>query len=134
MSERKLQDSLANLERATKKLDDALQIPKERELVVEGTIQRFEMVVELAWKTLKRALEYEGLHPKTPRESLKEAFRLGWLHDEEVWLDILDQRNTTSHVYLSEELAENNYEDIKTVTPIIRQVVSFLRQRYPLPR
>jgi nucleotidyltransferase substrate binding protein (TIGR01987 family) len=134
MSERKLQDSLANLERATQKLEDALQIPKERELVVEGTIQRFEMVVELAWKTLKRALEYEGLHPKTPRESLKEAFRLGWLHDEEVWLDILDQRNTSSHVYLSEELAENNYEDIKTVTPIIRQVVSFLRQRYPLPK
>jgi nucleotidyltransferase substrate binding protein (TIGR01987 family) len=134
MSERKLQDSLANLERATKKLEDALQIPKERELVVEGTIQRFEMVVELTWKTLKRALEYEGLHPKTPRESLKEAFKLGWLHDEEVWLDMLDQRNTTSHVYLSEELAENNYEDIKTVTPIIRQVVSFLRQRYPLPK
>jgi nucleotidyltransferase substrate binding protein (TIGR01987 family) len=133
MSERKLQDSLANLERATKKLEDALQIPKERELVVEGTIQRFEMVVELTWKTLKRALEYEGLHPKTPRESLKEAFKLGWLHDEEVWLDMLDQRNTTSHVYLSEELAENNYEDIKTVTPSIRQVVSFLRQRYPLP-
>jgi len=134
MSERKLQDSLANLERATKKLEDALQIPKERELVVEGTIQRFEMVVELTWKTLKRALEYEGLHPKTPRESLKEAFKLGWLHDEEVWLDMLDQRNTTSHVYLSEELAENNYEDIKTVTPTIRQVVSFLPQRYPLPK
>lgn len=134
MSERKVQDSLANLERATKKLEDALEIPKERELVVEGTIQRFEMVVELTWKTLKRALEYEGLHLKTPRESLKEAFRLGWLHDEEVWLDILDQRNTTSHVYLSEELAENNYEDIKTVTPTIRQVVTFLRGRYPLPK
>jgi Nucleotidyltransferase substrate binding protein like len=53
MIERKLQDSLANLERATKKLESALLIPKERELVVEGTIQRFEMVVELVWKTLK---------------------------------------------------------------------------------
>ena len=133
MSERQVQDSLANLERATKKLEDALQIPKDRELVVEGTIQRFEMVVELTWKTLKRALEYEGLHPKTPRDSLKEAFKLGWLHDEDVWLDILDQRNTTSHVYLSEELAENNYEDIKRVAPVIRQVVSLLRSRYPLP-
>jgi nucleotidyltransferase substrate binding protein (TIGR01987 family) len=133
MSERQVQDSLANLERATKKLEDALQIPKDRELVVEGTIQRFEMVVELTWKTLKRALEYEGLHPKTPRDSLKEAFKLGWLHDEDVWLDILDQRNTTSHVYLSEELAENNYEDIKRVAPVICQVVSLLRSRYPLP-
>ena len=133
MSERKLQDSLTNLERATKKLEDALKIPKERELVVEGTIQRFEMVVELAWKTLKRALEYEGLRPKTPRESLKEAFKLGWLHDEDVWLDILDQRNTTSHVYLSEELAENNYDDITKVAPVIRHLVDFLRSRYPVP-
>lgn len=132
MSGRKLQDSLANLERATTKLEEALLIPKERELVVEGTIQRFEMVVELTWKTLKRALEYEGLHPKTPRESLKEAYRIGWLHDEDVWLDILDQRNTTSHVYLSEELAENNYEDIKKVAPLIRQIVNLLRGRYPL--
>lgn len=134
MTERKLQDSLANLERATKKLESALLIPKERELVVEGTIQRFEMVVELVWKTLKRALEYEGLHPKTPRESLKAAFQIGWLHDEDVWLDILDQRNTTSHVYLSEEPAENNYEDIRKVTPVIRQVVDFLNGRYPNPR
>jgi nucleotidyltransferase substrate binding protein (TIGR01987 family) len=134
MSERQVQDSLANLERATRKLEDALRIPKERELVVEGTIQRFEVVVELTWKTLKRALEFEGLHPKTPRESLKEAFRLGWLHDEDIWLNILDQRNTTSHVYLSEELVENNYDDIRKVTPVIRQVVDFLRSRYPLPR
>jgi nucleotidyltransferase substrate binding protein (TIGR01987 family) len=134
MSERKLQDSLMNLGRAIQKLEDALKIPKERELVVEGTIQRFEVVVELTWKTLKRALEYEGLHHvKSPRESLKEAFKLGWLHDEDVWLDILDQRNTTSHVYLSEELAENNYDDIKTITPVIRQVVDFLRSRYPIP-
>lgn len=133
MSERKLQDSLTNLERALAKLEDAVKIPKERELVVEGTIQRFEMVVELTWKTLKRALEYEGLHPKTPRESLKEAFKVGWLHDEDVWLDILDQRNTTSHVYLSEELAENNYDDIKKVAPVIREVVDFLRSRYPVP-
>jgi nucleotidyltransferase substrate binding protein (TIGR01987 family) len=129
-----VQDSLANLERASKKLEDALRIPKDRELIVEGTIHRFEMVVELTWKTLKRALEYEGVHPRTPRDSLKEAFKLGWLHDEDVWLDILDQRNTTSHVYLSEELAENNYEDIKRVAPVIHQVVDLLRSRYPLPR
>jgi hypothetical protein len=38
---------------------------------------------------MKRALEYEGFTPKTPRESLKEAFRVGWLHDEAVWLDML---------------------------------------------
>ena len=130
MSIRKLKDSLNNLGRATIKLEDALKIPKNRELVVEGTIQRFEFVIELMWKTLKRALEYEGIHPKTPRESLKESFRIGWLTDEDIWLSMLDQRNTTSHVYLHEELAENNYDDIKKVTPVLRSTLNFLQNRY----
>ena len=78
------------------------------------------------WKTLKRALEYEGFSPKTPRESLKEAFCVGWLHEEDVWLDMLDQRNTTSHVYLAEE----NYNDIVKVTPILRSTLDFLTARY----
>lgn len=44
---RKLLDSLGNFRKAVDKLEHALQIPKDRELVVEGTIQRFETVVEL---------------------------------------------------------------------------------------
>lgn len=131
MSDRKLNDTLGNLERAMTKLEDALMIPKDRELVVEGTIQRFEFVIELTWKALKRALDYEGIHTSTPRESLREAFKVGWLEQEEVWLDMLDQRNTTSHVYLHNELAEENYEDIKLVVPELRRVVDLLRQRYP---
>jgi len=67
MSARKLLDSLSNLEKAVSNLERALTIPRDRELVVEGTIHRFEMTIELIWKTLKRALEHEGIHPKTPR-------------------------------------------------------------------
>lgn len=133
MTDRKLQDSLANLEKALAKLEDALNIPKDRELVVEGTIQRFEYVIELMWKTLKRALEFEGIHPKTPRESVKEAFKIGWLNDENEWHDMLDSRNTTSHNYLDEELAEDNYDDIAHVTPLLRETYDFLRSRYPSP-
>ncbi|MBW4977754.1 HI0074 family nucleotidyltransferase substrate-binding subunit [Marinobacter adhaerens] len=131
MSDRKLQDSLGNLEKAMAKLESALQIPRNRELVVEGTIQRFEYVIELMWKTLKRALEFEGVYPKTPRESVKEAFKIGWLDDEDEWLDMLDSRNTTSHNYLDEEFAEDNYDDIVHVGPLLRKTVDFLRARYP---
>jgi nucleotidyltransferase substrate binding protein (TIGR01987 family) len=131
MSERKLQDSLDNLERALTNLERAVQIPRDRELVAEGTIHRFEMTIELFWKTLKRAIRFEGTKVETSRESLREAFRIGWLHDEQVWLDMLVSRNTTSHEYLDEELAENNYDDIKKVTPNIRQAFDGLRARYP---
>jgi len=37
---------------------------------IDGTIQRFEFVIELYWKTLKRLLALEGINTYTPRESL----------------------------------------------------------------
>ncbi len=130
MSARKLEDSLGNLERAVANLERALTIPTDGELVFEGTIHRFEITIELVWKTLERALEFEGLNPKTPRDSVKEAFRIGWLHDEAVRLDMLDHRNTTSHTDLSDELAAANYRDTAMVTPIVRTTFDFLAQRY----
>ncbi len=130
MSARKLKDSLSNLNDAVINLERALTLPTSQELVFEGTIHRFEIVAELMWKTLKRALEFEGLNPKTPRDSLKEAFRVGWLHEEATWLDMLDQRNTTSHNDLASELVAKNYADIASITPIIRGTLEFLKRRY----
>ena len=132
---RKLLDSLGNLRKAVDKLNAALAIPNDRELVVEGTVQRFEVVVELLWKTLRRALKYEGvrINPDTPRETMKEGFAIGWLHNEPIWQDLLDKRNTTSHEYLDDELIENNYEDIKMLTPEIVVVLELLEHRYLQP-
>jgi nucleotidyltransferase substrate binding protein (TIGR01987 family) len=83
---RKLLDSLGNLRKSVDKLNAALAIPNDRELVVEGTIQRFEVVVELLWKTLRRALKFEGIliSPDTPRETMKEGFAIGWFHNEPI--------------------------------------------------
>jgi nucleotidyltransferase substrate binding protein (TIGR01987 family) len=129
---RKLLDSLGNLRKALDKLNSALAIPNDRELVVEGTIQRFEVVVELLWKTLQRALKFEGvrINPDTPRETMKEGFAIGWLNNESIWQDLLDKRNTTSHEYLDEEFIEGNYDDIKKVAPEIVTVVELLEKRY----
>jgi len=67
----------------------------------EGTIQRFEFTVELAWKTLKDYLEHEGqiIDPVTPRNVIKEAFAARILSDGQVWIDMLNHRNLLSHTY-----------------------------------
>jgi hypothetical protein len=75
MSDRKLLDSLNNLQSALENLERAVEIPKDRELVAEGTIHRFEITIELFWKTLRRAIRYEGARVETSRESLKEALQ-----------------------------------------------------------
>lgn len=130
MIERKIQDSLSNLEKAMTHLEEALRIPRNQELVAEGTMQRFQVVVELLWKALKRSLEFEGLCSNTPRESLREAFRIGWLDNENAWLDVLSKRHQMSHAYLDEELINDSYDSIKTATPLLRHTVDFLKSRY----
>ena len=82
------------------------------ELEKDGVIQRFEFTFELLWKTLKIFLSYEGIECKTPRGCLREAFRIDLIEDEEKFLDMLEDRNRTSHIY-NKETSEEIFERIK---------------------
>jgi len=130
MSQRKLKDSLTNLGRALDRFEEAVTTDRTSPLVAEGTIQRFEFVIELFWKTLKRALEYEGTITKTPRETLKETYAIGWINDETLWLDMLDCRNETSHLYLDPALVDAVYDRVKGYYPDMRRLFEFLKARY----
>ncbi len=90
--------SLGKFKEALNRLNEAVQL-KDSPLLVDAVIQRFEFSFELAWKTLKRVLIDEGVIVQTPREVLKEAFKLGYLEDEELWLDMLSDRNSMIHTY-----------------------------------
>ncbi len=81
-------------------------------------------------KTLKRALEVEGLICQTPRETLKIAYQSGWINTEEFWLQMLDDRNLTSHTY-EEPTAMQIYENIQAYYPELLQLAQFLRKKYP---
>lgn len=69
------------------------------ELGEDGVIQRFEFTYELLWKTLKIFLRAKGVQAQTPRDVLKEAFKLEWLENEENFLNMMEDRNKTSHIY-----------------------------------
>ena len=49
---------------------------------------------------------------RTPREAFKEAFAVGLLDEGDVWIDMLDDRNRTSHTY-EEAQARVIYEKVK---------------------
>lgn len=78
----------------------------------DGVIQRFEFTFELLWKALKMRLEEDGVLCRTPRESLQEAFRVGMVGDEDILLNMLDDRNRTSHVYSRTE-SERIFQNIR---------------------
>jgi len=99
----------------------------EDELDKDGVIQRFEFTFELLWKALKIYLEYNGIEVRTPRNSLKEAFRINLFDDEEIFLDMLADRNLTSHIY-DKETSEEIFDRIKAVyIPAIEKVLKKLR-------
>ena len=118
MSDRLL-DRLDSLARALDRLDEALAVPADAPLAIDGTIQRFEFTFELSWKALKDALAAEGVDERTPRSVLRAAYGLEWLQDEEAWLGMLDDRNLSSHVY-REEVAAEIYQRVQRRAPHLR--------------
>lgn len=84
----------------------------EDDLERDGVIQRFEFTFELLWKTIKIFLREKGIEVKTPKDSLKEGFRLGWIGEEQVFLNMLEDRNKTSHIY-EKSVADEIFSRIK---------------------
>lgn len=72
-----------------------------QQLSKEGTIQRFEVCVELAWKTLKDYMEFKNFvfAQITPNAIIKEAFSAKIIDEGEAWMSALDDRNKMSHTY-----------------------------------
>ena len=64
-------------------------------------IQRFEFTFELGWKALKEYMLDAGMQNtlQFPKQVLREAYAAELIDDERLWLDMLDARNSTSHIY-----------------------------------
>jgi nucleotidyltransferase substrate binding protein (TIGR01987 family) len=104
------QQRFDNYKRALQQLTAAVELSAQREfteLEKQGVIQGFEFVHELAWNVLKDLLEFEGIQGIVgSRGAVREAFKRGLLADGELWLDMIDKRNLTSHTY-NAELAQD---------------------------
>jgi len=86
----------------------------EDDLDRDGVIQRFEFTVELLWNTLKNTLSYNGMECRSPRDCVKMAFKVGLLPDDEIVLDMIEDRNRSSHIY-EDSVAEEIFQRIRDV-------------------
>ena len=109
----RFQERKKEFSKALERLKEALQ-EDETEIVVDGVLHRFEFTFELAWKTMKDYLEYDGVINKigSPREIIKEAFKYGLIEDGEEWIKMMLARNSLSHLY-DQETSREIYSDIK---------------------
>lgn len=92
-----------NFQRALHQLRLAIQLKEQRplsDLEQQGLIQGFEFTHELAWNVLKDYLEMEGIQGLVgSRSTAREAFKRGLVRDGEVWMDMIEKRNLSSHTY-----------------------------------
>ena len=68
----------------------------------EGVIQRFKYTYELAWKTLKDYLEYNGSLNNidiSPRNIFKEAYSAKIIKSQDDFIDMMLSSNLLSHTY-----------------------------------
>jgi len=103
-----------NFEKALVQLRSACEKDSYTDLERAGLIQTFEFTFELAWKTLKNLLYYQGFDVTTPREVIRQAFAATLLDEAqaEALLGALNKRNLLAHTY-RESLAKEAEKLIK---------------------
>ena len=118
-------DVLISFEKALSKLDEALKA-ETSELIRDAAIQRFEFSYELMWKSLKHVLKESGVICHSPKSCFKEAFSQGWIEDEELWLQMLSDRNLTTHTY-DEALAVKVYKNLPVYLAAMADILKYLK-------
>ena len=82
------------------------------EMIKEGLIQRFEYTHELAWNVMKDYAEYQGNSTVGgSRDATREALQIKIIESGEIWMDMIQSRNKTTHTY-NEAIANEIYTKI----------------------
>ena len=113
----RLEERIENFNRAFTVFKDAHdQYLKDSNRVVFrlAEIQGFEVLFELSWKVLKDYIEIKGYKEDAPRNVIKKAFLLNYLPNAQIWIDMLKDRNCTSHEY-NQKKADEIFERITTI-------------------
>lgn len=118
----------SNFKKAAAQLSEFIEKGDLNKFEVQGLIQCFEYTFELAWKTMKDYLEFEGYEVKSPRSTIQTAFQTQLITEGHIWIDALEKRNLMAHTY-DEEVAKQAEELIKsTYYPIIKELLEKLEE------
>lgn len=106
-----------NLKKAYIKLDEVRNLyDGKNDIIRDILIQRFEFTYELSHKTLREFMKYLGvtLENSFPRTIFKKAYVNNLISDDKVWISLLEDSNSTSHIYneeMSNEIAKRIIEE-----------------------
>ena len=111
---------LKNFKRAIEKLEEVLAL-KKTEIIRDLAIKRFELCFDSSWKTVKNYAKLEGLECYSPKECFKSAFQLKLIDKEKKWLEIVSDRNLSTHLY-GEDKAKEIYSRLLGHLELFKQL------------
>ena len=118
-----------NLKKAYNKLVEVCNMyDGKNEIIRDSVIQRFEFTYELTHKTLKEFMKYNGvvLENSFPRTIYKKAYINNIISDDKVWINLLEDRNSTSHIYnekMEDEVAYRIMNDyVKAIGELVTNI------------
>ena len=99
---RSIEFKFINLKKAFTRLKEVRELyDGSNDIIRDSLIQRFEFTYELTHKTLKEFMKYLGitLDNSFPRTIYKKAYINNLISDDKLWINLLEDRNSTSHLY-----------------------------------
>lgn len=108
LKKKQLDTAYGHLEKALALYAKATE--EDRELAFLTVSKAFEVLVEYAWKDLKRRIEDEGLDAPSPKEAIRQSARLGFITDPDQWIASINARNDSVHDYFN--IPEKDYLEI----------------------
>ena len=108
----KIHNRFLQYQAAKTRLREAVQSPGESDIKRDAVIQRFEFTYELLWKLFKAIAIEEKMECYSPKTAFQAAFKINLIDDERLFVEIIDARNSTTHLY-SEEDSKVIYAFIK---------------------
>ena len=102
--------------------------PEVIDTIKSGQVQKFEVVVDLLWKTLKVYLyEVNGIVENSPKKVIKQYFQLEECEysDYEWLINMIEMRNQLSHIYSAEKF-EQIHSKLPECLTVLKVIISKL--------
>jgi len=98
---------LEDFKKSIERLEEVLSLEKTN-INRDSAIKRFELCFGLCWKVIKNYAAKEGVECNSPRSCFKTAFQLNLISYDEKWMEMIEDRNLTTHIY-KEQYANEVY-------------------------
>jgi len=116
-------ERLATFQKAMVKLSDVVSLYQQHplnEYERDSLIKRFEFTYEMAWKLM---MSYEKENGVTSilgsKDVVRHAYNMTLIENGEAWMDMIDTRNQTSHLYDEQMAADVTDEIIHNYYPLL---------------